>query len=85
MANTPLHSVRVDEDLWGAAKARAQSEGTTITNILVDALKRYTTVGDDTDLKTKIDDLQAAFGVRLFLTEDTHDGEAATMPRRAAR
>lgn len=38
---TPLHSFRVDTELWNAAKAKAQSEGTTIAHILRAALLRY--------------------------------------------
>lgn len=38
---TPLHSFRVDTDLWNAAKEKAQAEGTTIAAILRRALERY--------------------------------------------
>lgn len=38
---TPLHSFRVDTDLWNAAKVKAREEGTTIANVLRAALVRY--------------------------------------------
>lgn len=38
---TPLHSFRVDTNLWNAAKAKAQAEGTTIADVLRAALVRY--------------------------------------------
>ena len=38
---TPLHSFRVDTDLWNAAKTKAQAEGTTIADVLRAALQRY--------------------------------------------
>lgn len=38
---TPLRNVRVPEDLWGRALARAAAEGTTVSAVIVQALKRY--------------------------------------------
>jgi hypothetical protein len=38
---TPLHSFRVETDLWNAARDKARAEGTTIADILRAALKRY--------------------------------------------
>jgi hypothetical protein len=38
---TKARSVRVPEDLWQAAKARAKEEGESVTDVLVRALKRY--------------------------------------------
>lgn len=38
---TPPRSVRVPEDLWQAAKARAEDKGETVTDAIVRALKRY--------------------------------------------
>jgi hypothetical protein len=38
---TPPRSVRVPEDLWQAAKARAEHKGETVTDAIVRALKRY--------------------------------------------
>jgi uncharacterized protein (DUF1778 family) len=34
------HNVRIDEDLWDAAKAAAAAEGRTITDVIVAALRR---------------------------------------------
>ena len=41
MAKTPLRNLRVPDELWAAAKARADMEGTTLTAVLVKALKQY--------------------------------------------
>lgn len=38
---TPARSVRVPEDLWQAAKVRAEEKGETVTDAIVRALKRY--------------------------------------------
>jgi predicted DNA binding CopG/RHH family protein len=38
---TPLRNLRVPDDLWQAAKAKAAAEGTTLTAVLVAALRRY--------------------------------------------
>lgn len=38
---TPLRNVRVPEDIWQAAKARAKTEGTTVTAVVVAALRKY--------------------------------------------
>ena len=38
MSNTPTKTFRCDQDLWNAAKAKAESEGTTLTDVLVRAL-----------------------------------------------
>ena len=42
---TPLRNVRVDDDLWQAAKAKAEAEGTTLTAVILEALRRF--VGRD--------------------------------------
>jgi antitoxin component of RelBE/YafQ-DinJ toxin-antitoxin module len=39
------HNVRIDEDLWAAAKAAAAAEGRTITDVLVAALRRLVANG----------------------------------------
>lgn len=39
--HTPPRSLRVDPALWEAAKAKAASEGRTITDVLVAYLHRY--------------------------------------------
>ena len=41
MANTPQRSIRVPNDIWFAALARAQAEGITITELLIATLKAY--------------------------------------------
>lgn len=38
---TPPRSVRVPEDLWQAAHARAQQRGETVTDAILRALRRY--------------------------------------------
>jgi hypothetical protein len=38
---TPVHSLRVDGDLWRAAQAKAEAEGRTLTGVIVAYLKRY--------------------------------------------
>jgi hypothetical protein len=38
---TPVHSLRVDDDLWRAAQAKAEAEGRTLTAVMVAYLRRY--------------------------------------------
>jgi predicted HicB family RNase H-like nuclease len=38
---TPLHSVRVPEEVWAAAQERAALEGISVTAVVVRALERY--------------------------------------------
>lgn len=38
---TPPRSVRVSDDLWSAAKAKAEERGETVTDVIVRALERY--------------------------------------------
>lgn len=38
---TPARSVRVEVDLWEAAKVKADERGETVTDVLVRALERY--------------------------------------------
>lgn len=38
---TPVRGIRVDDDLWRAAQAKAAAEGRTMTDVLVAYLKRY--------------------------------------------
>ena len=40
MATMP-RSLRIPEDVWLAAVAKARAEGTTVTAVVVAALKRY--------------------------------------------
>jgi macrodomain Ter protein organizer (MatP/YcbG family) len=39
--HTPPRSVRVEEELWRAAQARAAERGETVTDAIVRALRRY--------------------------------------------
>lgn len=39
---TPIRNVRVPDDLWNAAKDRAQAEGRSVTDVVVEALRQYT-------------------------------------------
>jgi predicted DNA-binding protein len=41
MANTPVHSLRVDEDLWQRLVAVANDNGVTKTVIIREAIKYY--------------------------------------------
>lgn len=38
---TPLRNIRVSTPIWEAAKARAKTEGRTLTDVLVSYLKEY--------------------------------------------
>jgi hypothetical protein len=38
---TKARGVRVPDDLWRAAQARAEERGETVTDVIVRALKRY--------------------------------------------
>lgn len=38
---TKTRSVRVPDDLWEAALARAEERGETVTDVILRALKRY--------------------------------------------
>lgn len=38
---TPLRNLRVPDDLWKAALAKARAEGRTLTDVLVAYLRRY--------------------------------------------
>jgi predicted HicB family RNase H-like nuclease len=41
MANTMPRSLRIPEDVWRAAVAKAKDEGTTVTAVVVAALRKY--------------------------------------------
>lgn len=41
MAPTTLRNVRVDEDLWTAAQTRAETENTTVSDVIRAALEDY--------------------------------------------
>jgi hypothetical protein len=38
---TPVRGIRVDDEIWRAAQAKAKAEGRTLTGVLVAYLKRY--------------------------------------------
>jgi hypothetical protein len=39
--NTPPRSIRVPDELWNAAKARADERDETLTAVVIRALERY--------------------------------------------
>jgi hypothetical protein len=39
--HTPPRSIRIPDDLWNAAKAKAAERGETVTDVVVRALERY--------------------------------------------
>ena len=43
MAATRARSVRVADEVWIAALVRARNEGTTVTDVIVKALREYVT------------------------------------------
>ena len=38
---TPTRTIRVNADLWAAVKEKAAIEGRTVTDVIINALKRY--------------------------------------------
>jgi hypothetical protein len=38
---TPKHGVRIPDEIWDAAVRKAADEGTTVTAVILDALKRF--------------------------------------------
>jgi len=38
---TPLRNFRVPDDLWSAAKAKADERGESLTAVIIRALRRY--------------------------------------------
>lgn len=38
---TPIRGVRVPDRLWNAAKEKADEEGTTVSDVVNDCLRRY--------------------------------------------
>ena len=38
---TPRRTVRVSEEVWDAASARAKAEGRTVTDVIIKGLQRY--------------------------------------------
>jgi len=39
--HTPPRSIRVPDDVWDAARQKAAERGETISQVVVDALRRY--------------------------------------------
>lgn len=46
---TPIRNVRVPDGVWNAVKAKAETEGRTITDVVVTALHRYASTPAKTD------------------------------------
>lgn len=40
-ADNPARAVRVDDELWAAAKKKAAEKGTTVTAVIHEALERF--------------------------------------------
>lgn len=40
--NTPIRTVRVSDKLWKAARKLADEEETSVSEVIIDALKAYT-------------------------------------------
>lgn len=38
---TPLRAIRISDEIWHAAQARAEAEGTTVSDVVRKSLKRY--------------------------------------------
>ena len=38
---TPLRAFRIDDDLWEQARARAATDGVSLSEVVRDALRRY--------------------------------------------
>ena len=45
MSKTPLRAIRVDDELWEAAQAKAAKEGDSLSAIIRDALRAYINEG----------------------------------------
>ena len=41
MAETTPRAIRIPEDVWRAALERAKAEGTTVTAVVLDALREF--------------------------------------------
>lgn len=41
MNDTPRRTVRIPDEVWSAAVAKARAEGTTVTAVVIAALRRY--------------------------------------------
>lgn len=43
---TPTRTIRVSDELWTAAQAKAKENKVTVTSVIIDALKKYTSAID---------------------------------------
>lgn len=43
-AKTPTRTIRVSPELWSAVKEKAAIEGRTVTDVIIEALRKY--IGD---------------------------------------
>lgn len=41
MPKTPVRSIRIPDELWDLVKRRADDEAKTMTEVVIDALKRH--------------------------------------------
>lgn len=41
MPKTPKHGVRIPDEIWVAAVKKAAEEGTTVTEVILEALRRF--------------------------------------------
>lgn len=41
VTHTPIRNIRVADELWNAAKEKAENEDTTVSAVLLAALERY--------------------------------------------
>ena len=42
---TPVRTIRVPDDLWEAAQAKAKARGDSVSQVVRDALRRYVQAG----------------------------------------
>jgi len=47
MSKTPLRAIRVDDELWEAAQAKAGEEGENLSAVIRDALRTYIQENED--------------------------------------
>lgn len=45
---TPHRAVRVDDELWDAAKAKAEERGESLSDVIREALRQYVTKPENT-------------------------------------
>jgi predicted DNA-binding protein len=47
MSKTPLRAIRVDDELWEAAQAKAKERGDNLSAVIRDALRAYIQESED--------------------------------------